>query len=88
MTLDEYRHHLDAIDNAIAGLLDERFRVVERIGDLKRRESLPYYDPERERVVLARVAERVGRPDLIREVFQQIIGISRRYQARDDEDPA
>jgi chorismate mutase len=88
MTLDDYRVHLDAIDFAIAGLLDERFRTVEAIGVLKRQTGQPYYDPAREQVVLARAAQDVKRPALVRAIFEQIIALSRLHQARGDEDHA
>lgn len=88
MTLDDWRVHLDALDYAIAGLLDERFRVVEAIGAVKRASGQPYYDPAREQVVLARVAAHVERPTLVCAIFEQIVTLSRLHQARGDEDAA
>jgi chorismate mutase len=80
MTLDDWRAHLDSIDHALAALLDERFRVVEEIGALKRASGLPVVDEARERAVLARVATIATRREPVVELFRWIILASREHQ--------
>jgi chorismate mutase len=46
--LAEHRTAIDKIDLEILRLLNERTRVVEQIGAVKRECSLPVYEPRRE----------------------------------------
>ena len=50
------RRSIDNIDGALVYLLAERFRLTERVGQIKATASLPATDPERE----ARQAERLS----------------------------
>lgn len=55
--LDELRARIDALDEAILGLLDQRAQLAERAAEAKREAgAVSYYDPERERAVLDRLA--------------------------------
>jgi chorismate mutase len=53
------------------------------VGDYKRKNSLPVYDPERERSLLERLS-RAARPpldaDTVRRVFERLIDESRRIE--------
>lgn len=75
--LDDLRGQIDAIDEAILGLLERRASTVEEVAEAKREAGLAsYYDPERERAVLDRLAqEGAGRfpRDAIRSVFREIM---------------
>jgi len=78
------RAEIERIDNAIVALLAERIEIGKRTGALKRAAGLPILDPTREAAVIRRVTE-VARgaglpPEPIREVFWQIVGMSRRSQ--------
>jgi chorismate mutase len=78
------RSEIERIDNEIIGLLAERLALGKRTGDLKRVAGLPILDPTREAAVIRRVttaARDAGLPpEPIREVFWQIVGMSRREQ--------
>ena len=54
---------IDDVDRRIVALLNERTRVVEEIGRVKRRAQLPIYEPKREDQVFANVtgAQRAAR---------------------------
>ncbi len=81
--LDTLRAEIDALDQQILDLVAARVRVVLRVGELKRRLGLPVYDPERERAMLERLAERATPPlDLatIRRIFERLIDESRRLE--------
>lgn len=52
--LGELRKNIDNLDTALVAILAERFRITERVGELKRTLALPAEDKERERAQNAR----------------------------------
>jgi chorismate mutase len=82
--LTHCREQIERIDNEIISLLAERLALGKRTGELKRAAGLPILDPTREAAVIRRVtasAREAGLPpEPIREVFWQIVGMSRREQ--------
>jgi chorismate mutase-like protein len=57
MTLEEVRAKIDAIDRELLRLLNERAECVNVVGEIKQREGLEFYAPEREEKLLRRLAE-------------------------------
>ncbi|MEP6491102.1 MAG: chorismate mutase [bacterium] len=82
--LGRCREEIEAIDRDIIALLAKRLDLGKRTGSLKRAAGLPILDPTREAAVIRRVtsvAREAGLPpEPIREVFWQIVGMSRRVQ--------
>ncbi|MGA2039532.1 MAG: chorismate mutase [Bryobacteraceae bacterium] len=81
--LDQLRVQIDEVDRDIVKLLNERMRVVEEIGRIKRLASLPIYEPKRESEVFANVIASNGGPlpaDGLRRVFERIIDEARTVQ--------
>ena len=82
--LAQCRDEIERIDNEIVGLLARRLTLGKRTGDLKRAAGLPILDPTREAAVIRRVtgvARDAGLPtEPLREIFWQIVGMSRRMQ--------
>jgi chorismate mutase len=82
--LGKCRDEIETIDNDIIALLARRMAIGKRTGDLKRIAELPILDPTREAAVIRRVAEgarELGLPvEPVREIFWQIVGMSRRAQ--------
>jgi chorismate mutase len=81
--LDECRVRIDEIDVHLIDLLNERTKVVERIGAIKRSLALPIYEPKREDQVLANVLAHSTGPlpeDAIRRVFERIMDEMRNLQ--------
>lgn len=81
--LAECRVRIDAIDIQLLNLLNERTKIVERIGTIKRSLTLPIYEPKREDQVLANVlSHNAGplEPDAIRRVFERIMDEMRTLQ--------
>jgi len=78
------RAEIERIDNDIVALLAKRLSLGKRTGELKRLAGLPILDPTREAAVIRRVtgvARDAGLPsEPIREMFWQIVGMSRRAQ--------
>lgn len=75
VALDDLRKRIDELDDAILKALDERARVVGEVGRAKREANLPTYDPDRERLILDRLAARAGRfpPEAIRAVYREVM---------------
>ena len=46
--LDRLRRSIDNMDSALVHLLAERFKVTQRVGELKATSGLPAADPDRE----------------------------------------
>jgi len=81
--LDEYRVLIDDVDRRIVQLLNERTRVVEEIGRVKRESKLPIYEPKREDQVFANVTSCNGgpiTPEAVRRIFERIIDEMRSIQ--------
>lgn len=82
--LSRCRDEIERIDRDIIALLARRLTLGKRTGDLKRDAGLPILDPTREAAVIRRVTEEAREaglpPEPIREVFWQIVGMSRRAQ--------
>ena len=83
------REEIEAIDREIIALLAKRLELGKRTGPLKRAAGLPILDPTREAAVIRRVttvAREAGLPpEPIREVFWQIVGMSRRVQEGEED---
>ena len=78
--LERLRERIDAVDREILRALNERARIVQRVGQLKRAAGSPVYEPGRER----RIVEALSRanegpfPDAgIEPVFREIISATR-----------
>lgn len=83
--LDEARKEINRIDREMAELFAERMEAASRIAAYKRQHGLPVTDPEREREVIARNADRIGDP-VLREYYvsylNDMMRVSRAYQTR------
>ncbi|SRR6266404_3796581 len=77
------REEIDAIDLELLELLNQRTRVVERIGQVKESLELPIYEPKREDDVFRNVtAHNAGplTPDALKRIFERIIDEMRSLQ--------
>jgi len=81
--LEEFRVQVDDVDRRIVALLNERTRVVEEIGRVKRESKLPIYEPKREDQVFQNVTACNGgplTPEALRRIFERIIDEMRTVQ--------
>jgi chorismate mutase-like protein len=81
--LEEFRVLIDALDQRLVALLNERAQVVEEIGRVKRSTDLPIYEPKREEQVFANVTGSNRGPlslEALRRIFERIIDEMRRIQ--------
>ena len=83
------RDEIERIDRQIVDLLGARLTLGKKTGELKRAAGLPILDPTREAAVIRRAAAAARAigvpPEPVREVFWQIVGMSRRVQQGEDE---
>jgi chorismate mutase/prephenate dehydratase len=76
VNLDDIRKHIDEIDGQLLDLLSDRADLVHQVGDVKKRDGLQIYAPEREEALLRRLIERnKGRlPEKsIRAIYREIM---------------
>ena len=81
--LDEFRRRIDAFDEEIVRLLNNRAACANEIGEVKDSVGMETYQPSREEDVLAHVRDVTAGPlanDAITRVFEQIIDESRRLE--------
>ena len=82
--LEEFRVVIDNLDRRIVDLLNQRTRVVEDIGRVKRAAQLPIYEPKREDQVFANItaasADGPLTKEAVRRIFERIIDEMRMVQ--------
>lgn len=80
MILDDLRKRIDAIDEQILRLLNQRAALVQEIGQLKLREGLDFHAPQREEEILDRLTEQNPGPfpeTAVRSVYREVISACR-----------
>lgn len=85
MGIEDWRAEIDAIDNELLRLINQRARLAMKVGSLKKSAGLPLSDPDRERSVVARACRaNVGPLDdkAVAKIFRRIIRESLKLQAR------
>jgi len=77
--LKSMREQIDAIDDKVLDLLNDRARIVIEVGHLKQGDGKPFYVPSREQQIHARLLGRNRGPfpdEGVRRVFREIISAS------------
>jgi len=82
-TLENLRNRIDAIDNKLIDILNERMSVIKEVGELKRVSNTAIYRPEREKSIIDRLYEshkgHLNRA-AIEAIFMEIFAISRNFE--------
>lgn len=81
--LADFRRNIDRIDLQLLALLNERTRVVEKIGAVKQEFTMPVYEPKREDEVYQNVLGHNSGPlppDAVKRIFERIIDEMRTLQ--------
>jgi chorismate mutase len=74
--LADCRTRIDEVDRRIVELINQRTRIVEQIGRIKREMEMPIYEPKREDEVFANaIASSAGPlpPEAVKRIFERII---------------
>ncbi|MDR2638465.1 MAG: chorismate mutase [Helicobacteraceae bacterium] len=79
MSLTEIRVKIDAIDDKLVALLEERMGFVKKIGDIKKRGGATIYRPAREKEIISRLSKHKGllSKSAIEAIFLEIFAASR-----------
>ncbi|MDR0665017.1 MAG: chorismate mutase [Helicobacteraceae bacterium] len=79
MSLTEIRTRIDAIDDNLLTLLEERMGLVKLIGEIKKMDCANIYRPAREKEILSRLAKHKGllSKAAIEAIFYEIFAVSR-----------
>ena len=83
LELARLRNRIDEVDRKLVEFLNERTRVVEEIGAVKRTYKLPVYEPKREDEVYLNIAASNHGPlphDSAKRIFERIIDEMRTVQ--------
>ena len=89
MELDELRRQIDSIDRRLVELFNERARLVQAVGRLKKGLGLEVYMPEREKKILQLTVGANGGPfshTAILRLFERILDESRSLERKIAED--
>jgi chorismate mutase-like protein len=81
--LEKCRVLVDDVDRRLVALLNERTRVVQEIGRVKRQTNMPIYEPKREDQVFANISASNRGPlteEAVRRIFERIIDEMRMIQ--------
>ena len=81
--LDFWREKIDALDEQIIELLNERAQCALFVGKIKCAEGLPLHVPDRETLILSRIRELNSGPlshEAAQRIFRQIIDESLRLE--------
>ena len=85
MTLDEIRAKIDEIDHELIPLIKKRMECSLAVAEIKKKENLPIYHPEREKQILDRVEQTVGEEygHFVSSIYSKIMSVSRSFQGNE-----
>src|SRR5262245_12702501 len=84
-SIEDWRADIDRIDEELVALINKRAECAVGIGQIKRRDGLPVYVPDREREVIKRVTTANAGPlpnAAVEAIYQTIIGQIRLLEER------
>jgi chorismate mutase len=86
LSIEELRKRIDAIDEQLVRLLNDRVACAVEVGRLKHEAGLPIYQPEREAVVFSKVRESAAAlagplsSEAVVRIFERVIDEARRAE--------
>src|SRR5260370_24397346 len=86
--LAAYRQQIDSIDQHIVELFQQRARLVEEVGNIKREAHLPVTVPSREQQVVEKAQELAKGgplpPEAVGRIYQNLVQETRNWEAKLD----
>lgn len=86
MEIADWRKKIDALDEQIVKLLNERAACAIAIGDIKRKNGAAIYEPQREQQVIAHARKSNPGPladEQVQDIYERIMDIMRSLQRPD-----
>ena len=86
MEIADWRKKIDALDEQIVKLLNERAACAIAIGEIKRKNSAAIYEPQREQQVIAHARTVNPGPlvgDQVKDIYERIMDVMRSLQRSD-----
>jgi len=84
ITLGELREEIDLVDTLLIRCLAKRQEIVKEVAEIKKKENLPVFQPERERILLEKRKKLASLlnidSNLVMSIFQNILDNSRKVQ--------
>ncbi len=83
MTIDDYRQQINRLDDELLRIFNERAALALKIGEIKKLQGIPVYDPDREKRIFESMAQANPGPlenDAIVRLFERVIDESRRLE--------
>lgn len=83
MTIDDFRKEINRLDGELLRIFNERASLALKIGEIKKEQGLPVYDPERENRIFVAMSSANPGPlenDAIIRLFERVIDESRRLE--------
>ncbi len=83
MTIDDYRKEINRLDSELLRIFNERASLALKIGEIKKKQGIPVYDPEREKLIFETMSIANPGPlenDAIVRLFERVIDESRRLE--------
>ncbi|MBN8707447.1 MAG: chorismate mutase [Bacteroidetes bacterium] len=81
--MDKLRQQIDALDRQLVDMLNDRAKLANKIGEVKKTLALPVYNPKRETEVMQNVMNHSKgpmEPAAIKRLFERIIDETRRLE--------
>jgi chorismate mutase len=85
MDLSDWRARIDTVDQLLVDLLNRRMRYALAIGEIKRDQGQPIFDPKREKEVIDALTEYNDGPisaAAIEEIFARVMKEARQLEER------
>ena len=86
MEIADWRTRIDALDEQIVKLLNERAACAVAIGEIKRKSGAAIYEPQRERQVIEHARKANPGPladEQVQDIYERIMDVMRSLQRED-----
>jgi len=83
LNIDDYRKEINRLDSELLRIFNQRAQLALNIGEIKKQQGIPVYDPEREKRIFEAMSSNNPGPlenDAIIRLFERVIDESRRLE--------
>jgi chorismate mutase len=83
MDIADWRGQIDELDEQLVRLINKRAECALAIGRLKRKSTMPVYEPGRERIIFENIGRNNNGPlsnIQLRQIFERLVDVMRQIQ--------